>query len=64
MLLEDDEVVPTEISYVGFKGMGTNVKQKAVKAVYKNRGMKKDHKVPDEEFSAKHFMRCYDICNF
>jgi len=56
VLLENDEVVPTEISYVGFKGMGTNVKRQAVKAVYESRGMKKDHKVPDGEFGAKHSM--------
>jgi len=56
LLLEDDEVVPTEITYVGFKGVGTSVKRKAVKAVYESRGMTKDHKVPDGEFGAKSFM--------
>lgn len=55
-LLENDEVVPTEVTYVGFKGVGTNVKRKAVETVYESRGMKKDHKVPDGEFSAKHSM--------
>lgn len=55
-LLLEDEVVPTEITYVGFKGMGTNVKRQAVETVYESRGMKKDHKVPDGEFSAKHSM--------
>lgn len=56
LLLEDDEVVPTEITYVGFKGVGTTVKRKAVKAVYESRGMTKDHKVPEGEFGAKSFM--------
>lgn len=56
LLLEDDEVTPTEITYVGFKGVGTHVKRKAVKAVYESQGMTKDHKVPDGEFGAKHFM--------
>lgn len=54
LLLEDNEVTPTEITYVGFKGVTTHVKRKAVKAVYESRGMTKDHKVPDGEFGAKH----------
>ena len=41
---------PTEITYVGFKGKGLNVKRKAVKAVYETRGMKKDHKVHGSEY--------------
>jgi len=56
LLIKDDEVVPTEITYVGFKGVGTSVKRKAVKAVYESRGMTKDHKVLDGECGAKSFM--------
>mmetsp|Transcript_22428 Transcript_22428/g.33564 ORF Transcript_22428/g.33564 Transcript_22428/m.33564 type:complete len:265 (+) Transcript_22428:50-844(+) len=48
-----DEVIPTEITYVGFKGEGTSVKRVAVKAVYETRGMKKDHTVPGGEFGAE-----------
>ena len=46
----DGDAVQTEISYVGFKGKGTNVKRRAVEAVYESRAMKEDHKVPDGEF--------------
>ena len=46
----DEDRVPTEISYVGFKGKGTNFKRKAVEAVYETRGMKKDHKTPGNEY--------------
>jgi hypothetical protein len=38
----------TEITYVGMKGKGTNVKRMAVEAVYEVQGMPKDHKVRDE----------------
>lgn len=55
-VLLEDEVVPTEIIYVGFKGKGTNIERRAVETVYESRGMKKDHKVPDGEYGAKHFM--------
>ena len=46
----DEYRVPTEITYVGFKGKGTNTKRQAVKAVYETQGMKKDHKVPGSEY--------------
>jgi hypothetical protein len=46
----DEDRVSTEITYVGFKGKGTNMKRKAVEAVYETRGMKKDHKVPGSEY--------------
>ena len=46
----DDDRMPTEITYIGFKGKGTNVKRKAVEAVYETTGMKKDHKVPGSEY--------------
>ena len=49
----DEDRMQTEITYVGFKGKGTNVKRKAVEAVYETRGMKKDHKVPGSEYFAK-----------
>lgn len=50
---DPDEVIPTEITYVGFKGEGTSVKRVAVEAVYETRGMPKDHTVPDGEFGAE-----------
>ncbi|KAL7547916.1 hypothetical protein ACHAWF_011185 [Thalassiosira exigua] len=46
----DDDRVPTEVTYVGFKGKGTNTKRKAVEAVYETQGMKKDHQVPGSEY--------------
>mmetsp|Transcript_8720 Transcript_8720/g.19570 ORF Transcript_8720/g.19570 Transcript_8720/m.19570 type:complete len:253 (-) Transcript_8720:177-935(-) len=49
----DEDRVPTEITYVGFKGKGTNMKRKAVEAVYETLGMKKDHKVPGSEYFAR-----------
>ena len=49
----DEDRVQTEISYVGFKGQGTNVKRKAVKAVYETQGMPKDHKTPGNEYLGK-----------
>jgi len=52
--LDDDTFLPTEICYVGFKGVGTSVKRQAVETVYESRGMKKDHKVPDGEMGARH----------
>lgn len=42
--------IPTEITYIGFKGSGTKLKRQAVQAVYESRGMKKDHKTPGSEF--------------
>ena len=46
----DEDRVPTEITYIGFKGKGTNVKRKAVEAVYETTGMKEDHKMPGSEY--------------
>lgn len=46
----------TEISYVGFKGKGTNVKRRAVDCVYESRGMKKDHTVPSDEMGMRDCM--------
>lgn len=46
----DDDRICTEITYVGFKGKGTNVKRQAVKAIYETQGMKKDHQVPGNEY--------------
>ena len=48
-----DDVLPTEITYVGFKGEGTKMKRVAVETVYETRGMKKDHTVPGGEFGAE-----------
>ena len=45
--------VQTEITYVGFKGKGTNVRRRAVEAVYETRGMKADHKQPGNEYFAR-----------
>ena len=42
--------VQTEITYIMFKGRGTNVKRRAVEAVYETRGMTKDHKTPGAEY--------------
>jgi len=50
------EDVSTEISYIGFKGRGMNVKRKAVDCVYESIGQKKDHKVPGAEMGSKHFL--------
>lgn len=52
----DSDAVQTEIAYVGFKGKGTNVKRRAVEAVYESRAMKADHKVPEGEYGARHFI--------
>lgn len=46
-------LIPTEISYVGFKGSGTSVKRQAVECVYESRGMRKDHRVPGADYGAK-----------
>lgn len=42
----------TEITYIGVKGKGTNVKRAAVDCVYESRGMPKDHQVPGDEYGA------------
>jgi len=57
MTEEDDgeDKVQTEITFVGLKGKGMNVKRRAVECVYETRGMKKDHKVPDE-MGGSHFV--------
>lgn len=49
----DEDAIPTEINYIGFKGSGTSIKRQAVECVYETRGMKKDHKQPGAEFGAK-----------
>mmetsp|Transcript_3498 Transcript_3498/g.6475 ORF Transcript_3498/g.6475 Transcript_3498/m.6475 type:complete len:249 (-) Transcript_3498:226-972(-) len=49
----DDDVIPTEVTYVGIKGVATSVKRQAVECVYETRGMKKDHKVPGDEYGMK-----------
>mmetsp|Transcript_10257 Transcript_10257/g.22188 ORF Transcript_10257/g.22188 Transcript_10257/m.22188 type:complete len:252 (+) Transcript_10257:144-899(+) len=46
----DEDRIQTEITYVGFKGKGTNMRRNAVEAVYETQGMKKDHKVPGSEY--------------
>uniref|UniRef100_A0A7S4JQQ1 PITH domain-containing protein n=1 Tax=Odontella aurita TaxID=265563 RepID=A0A7S4JQQ1_9STRA len=50
---DDADVIPTEVTYIGFKGTGTSLKRVAVECVYETRGMKKDHKTPGAEFGAK-----------
>ena len=52
----DEDRIQTEITYVGFKGKGTNMKRKAVEAVYETRGMKKDHQVPGSDYFARQQM--------
>eukprot|EP00588_Corethron_pennatum_P028697 CAMPEP_0194335248 /NCGR_PEP_ID=MMETSP0171-20130528/68892_1 /TAXON_ID=218684 /ORGANISM="Corethron pennatum, Strain L29A3" /LENGTH=245 /DNA_ID=CAMNT_0039098237 /DNA_START=149 /DNA_END=886 /DNA_ORIENTATION=- len=46
------DVVPTEITYVGFKGVGTSIRRVAVEAVYETKGMRKDHRTPAAGFAA------------
>jgi hypothetical protein len=55
---DDEDAVPTEINYIGFKGTGTSMKRVAVECVYETRGMKKDHSVPGAEFGAKEGPGC------
>ena len=40
-----------QITYIGFKGKGMNVKRQAVDAVYEAVGMKSDHAVADAHTS-------------
>ncbi|KAL3783236.1 hypothetical protein HJC23_001143 [Cyclotella cryptica] len=47
---DDRDSGPMEITYIGSKGKGTNVKTKAGEAVYETTGMKKDHNVPGAEY--------------
>ena len=49
----DGDYVQTEITYVGFKGKGTNVKRRAVEATYETMGMKADHKQRGNEYYAR-----------
>jgi PITH domain len=50
---ENDECCGTAITYVGFKGSGTNVRRRAVQAVYESYGMPEDHQVPGATFGAR-----------
>jgi hypothetical protein len=43
-----EEGKSTEITFIGLKGKGSNMKRMAVETVYESRGMLADHKVPDE----------------
>ena len=52
----DDQDIATEITFVGLKGKGSNVKRQAVETVYESRGMLSDHKVPGEEFGGRNFL--------
>ena len=52
---DDDHRIPTEITFIGFKGVGTSIKRVAVEAVYESRGMMKDHKVPGAEAPGAEF---------
>lgn len=45
---DDSNESATEITYVGFKGKGTQAKRVAVDCVYESQGMPKDHKVKGE----------------
>lgn len=46
----DEDRIQTEITYIMFKGKGTNVKRRAVDAVYETLGMTADHKTPGAEY--------------
>jgi len=50
---DNDMAIPTEMTYIGFKGEGTSMKRVCVEAVYETRGMKKDHTVPGGAFGAE-----------
>jgi hypothetical protein len=47
---------PTEITFVGLKGKGTNMKRVSVEAVYEKQGMPKDHKAMGGEMKERHFI--------
>jgi PITH domain len=46
-------VSATEITFIGLKGKGTNMKRVAVNAIYEVRGMYEDHKVEGGMFGTK-----------
>lgn len=46
----------TEITFIGLKGKGSNVKRRAVETVYESRGMLSDHKVPEGKFGARNIL--------
>lgn len=50
---DEEGQMGTEITYIGLKGTGTNLRRQAVEAVYETKGMKKDHKVPGGEYQAE-----------
>lgn len=51
-----DEDLATEITYVGLKGKGTNMKRLAVDCVYESQGMAEDHKVPGGELGGRNLI--------
>ncbi|KAL7567125.1 hypothetical protein ACA910_009452 [Epithemia clementina (nom. ined.)] len=53
---DDSGESPTEITFLGFKGKGTNMKRVAVETVYESRPMPADHKTPGAEFGARDFV--------
>mmetsp|Transcript_10285 Transcript_10285/g.15785 ORF Transcript_10285/g.15785 Transcript_10285/m.15785 type:complete len:214 (-) Transcript_10285:111-752(-) len=53
---DDDAEQPTEITFVGLKGKGTNMKRMAVETVYESRGMPTDHKVPGADFKGQNYL--------
>lgn len=48
----DEEETATEITFVGLKGKGTNMKRMAVTAVYETQAMPEDHKVKGGHFGS------------
>lgn len=50
---DNDDVLSTEITFIGLKGKGTNMKRMAVNAVYETQGMYEDHKVKGGHFGTK-----------
>jgi hypothetical protein len=51
-----DDGMATEITFVGLKGKGSNVKRQAVETVYESRGMLSDHKVPGGKFGGRNVL--------
>lgn len=50
---DDEGEAGTEITYIGLKGKGTKARRQAVDCVYESQGMKKDHQVPGDEYTAR-----------
>lgn len=51
-----DDEKSTEITFIGLKGKGSNLKRMAVETVYESQGMMKDHKVPGDEMAGRNII--------